>query len=159
MMLNVDGISISTRTYFTTDSDQMGQIYSCQEEVKVRTFGHDDMMEEDAVHTEDEADGTAHLLDTNGKKNGVTGLLDTRAVVGVMPVKTWERMGFTTEDLIPTNRRLAAANRGATHLAGRATITLLHIGGRHKWMSFLLVENLDDSDQSSWAVTSSGFLM
>ena len=34
MMLNVDGISIYTRTYNTTDSDQMGQIYLGQEEIK-----------------------------------------------------------------------------------------------------------------------------
>ena len=64
---------------------------------------------------------TAHLLDTNGKKIGVTGLLDTGAVVSVMPIKTWERMGFTSEDLIPTNLRLAAANRGAIYVAGRTT--------------------------------------
>ena len=52
---------------------------------------------------------TAHLLDTDGKKIGVTGLPDTVAVVSVMPIKTWERIGFTREDLIPTNLRLAAA--------------------------------------------------
>ena len=53
------------------------------------------MMEQDAVHIGYDADVNAHLLDTNGKKIGVTGLLDTRAVVSVMPIKTWERMGFT----------------------------------------------------------------
>ena len=71
------------------------------------------MMEQDAVHMEYEADVTSHLLDTNGMKIGVTGLLDTRAVVSVMPIKTWERMCLTREDLVPTNLRLAAANRGA----------------------------------------------
>ena len=35
MMLNVDGISIYTRTYVTTDSDQIGQIYFGEEELKV----------------------------------------------------------------------------------------------------------------------------
>ena len=49
---------------------------------------------------------TAHLLDTNRKKIGVTGLLETEAVVSVMPKKTWKRIGFTTDDLIPTNLRL-----------------------------------------------------
>ena len=44
------------------------------------------MMEQDAVHTVYEADVTAHLLDTNGKKIRVTGLLDTGAVVNVMPI-------------------------------------------------------------------------
>ena len=44
---------------------------------------------------------TAQLLDTNGKKIGSTGLLDTGAVVSVMPIKTWERKGFSREDPIP----------------------------------------------------------
>ena len=107
MMLNVDGISIYTRTYVTTDSDQIGQIYLGEEELKVRRIGHDAMMEQDADHIGYESDVTAHLLDTNGKKIGVTGLLDTGAVVSVIPIKTLERMGFTREDLIPTNLRLA----------------------------------------------------
>ena len=88
---------------------------------------------------------TAHLLDTNGKKIGVIGLLDTRAVVRV--IKTWERMGFMNDDLIPTNLRLAAASRGAISVAGRTPITVLHMGGRDLWMSFLVVEKLDDPDQ------------
>ena len=147
LMLNVDGISIYTRTFVTTDDDQMGQIYLGEEELKVRRIGHDAMMEQDAVHIGYEADVTAHLLDTNGTKIGVTGLLDTGAVVSVMPIKIWERMGFTREDLIPTNLRLAAANRGAIYVAGRTPITVLHLGGRDLWMSFLVVENLDDADQ------------
>ena len=147
IMLNVDGLSIYTRTYIKTDDDQMGQIYLGEEELKVRRIGHDAMMEQDAVHIGYEADVTAHLLDTNGTKIGVTGLLDTGAVVNVMPIKTWERMGFTREDLIPTNLRLAAANRGAIYVAGRTPITVLHMEGRDLWMSFLVVENLDDADQ------------
>ena len=144
VMLNIDGISIYTRTYVTTDSDQIGQIYLGEEELEVLRIGHDAMMEQDAVHIVYEADVTAHLLDTNGKKIGVTGLLDTGAVVSVMPIKTWKRMGFTREDLIPTNLRLAAANRGAIYVAGRTPITVLHMD---LWMSFLVVESLDDADQ------------
>ena len=87
-MLNVDGISIYTRFYVTTDNDQIGQIYLGEEELKVRRIGHDTMMKQDAVHIGYEADVTAHLLDTNGKKTGVTGLLDTGAVLSVMPIKT-----------------------------------------------------------------------
>ena len=56
-------------------------------------------------------------------------------------------MGFTREDLIPTNLRLAADNRGAIYVAERTPVTVLHMGGRDIWMSFLLVEILDDSDQ------------
>ena len=118
-----------------------------EEELKVRRIGHDAIMEQDAVHIGYEAEVTAHLLDTNGKRIGVTGLLDTRAVVSVMPIKTWERMGFTREDLTPTNLRLAAANRGAIYVAVRTPLTILHMGGRDLWMSFLVVESLDDSDQ------------
>ena len=65
----------------------------------------------------------------------------------MMPIKTWERMGFTREDLIPTNLRLAAANRGAIYVAGRTLLMVLHMGGRDLWMSFLVVENLNDADQ------------
>ena len=50
VMLNLDGISIYTKTYVTTDSDQMGQIYLGEEELKVRRIGHDTIMEQDAVH-------------------------------------------------------------------------------------------------------------
>ena len=53
-------------------------------------------------------------------------------------------MGFSMEDLIPSNLRLAATNRGAIYVAGRTPITVLHI---NQWMSFLVVEILDDSDQ------------
>ena len=67
-MLNVDGISIYTRTYVTTDSDKMGQIYLGQEELKVCRIGHDPMMEHDAVHIGYKADVTAHLLDKTGRK-------------------------------------------------------------------------------------------
>ena len=141
VMLNVDGISIYTRTYVTTDNDQMGQIYLGEEELKVRRIGHDAMMEQDAVHIGYEADVTAHLLDTNGTKIGVTGLLDTGAAVSVMPIKTWERMGFMREDLIPTNGLPAAAIRGAIYVAGKTPKTVLHMGGRYLWMSFLVVEN------------------
>ena len=147
VMLNVDGISIYTRTYVTKDSDQIGQIHLGEQELKVRRIGHDAMMEQDAVHIIYEEDVTAHLLDTRGKKIGVTGLLDTGAVVSVMPIKTWEKINFTSEDLIPTNIRLAAADRGAIYGAGRTPITVLHMGGRYLWMSSREVEHLDDSDQ------------
>ena len=73
MMLNVDGISIYTRTYVTTDSDQIGQIYLGEEELRVRRIGHDAMMEQEKVQIGYEADVTAHLLDTNRKKIGITG--------------------------------------------------------------------------------------
>ena len=90
VMLNIDGISIYTRTYVTTDIDRMGQFYLGQEELNVRRIVHDAMTEQDAVRIGYEVDVTAHLLATNGKKIGVTGPLDTGAVVNVMPIKTWK---------------------------------------------------------------------
>ena len=68
-------------------------------------------------------------------------------MVSVMPVSTWTDMGFDRSDLIPTNIRLAAANQGAIYVTGSTPIISLHLGGRHLWMSFLVVENLDESDQ------------
>ena len=50
VMLNVDGLSIYTMTYVTTDSARIGQIYLGEEELKVRRIRHDAMMEQDAVH-------------------------------------------------------------------------------------------------------------
>ena len=69
VMLNVDGISIYTRTYVTTDDDQMGQIYLGEEELKVRRIGHDAMMEQDAVHIGYEADVTAHRCDRTSARH------------------------------------------------------------------------------------------
>ena len=69
VMLNVDGISIYTRSYVTTDSDQIGQIYLGEEELKVLRIGHDAMMEQDAVHIGYEADVAAYLLDTNENRS------------------------------------------------------------------------------------------
>ena len=136
------------RALLKTGGTRTKKLHLGEEELKVRRIGLDAMMEQDAVHIGYEAAvDCAHLLDTNAKKIGVTGLLDTGAIVSVMPIKTWERMGFTREDLIPTNLRLAAANRGAISVAGRTPITVLHMGGRDLWMSFLVVENLDDADQ------------
>ena len=56
-------------------------------------------------------------------------------------------MGFERSDLIPTNISLAAANQGAIYVTGRTPIISLQLGGRLLWMSFLVVENLDKSDQ------------
>ena len=67
---------------------------------------------------------SAHLLDTNGNKIGVTRLLDSVAVVSVMAIMTWERIGSTREELIPMSIRLAAANRGAIYKARRTPITM-----------------------------------
>ena len=113
----------------------------------MRRIGHNAMLEQDAVHIGCEADLAAHVLDVQGRQLSVKGLLDTGAVVSVMPVKTWTDMGFDRSDLIPTSISLAAANQGAIYATGRAPIKSLQLGGRHLWMSFLVVENMEESDQ------------
>ena len=147
ILMNVDGINIYTNAHVTDASDQVGRIYIGQEELKVRRIGHNAMLEQDAVHIGCEADLAAHVLDVHGRQLSVKGLLDTEAVVSVMPVKTWTDMGFDRSDLIPTNIRLAAANQGAIYVTGRTPITSLQLGGRHLWMSLLVLENSDESDQ------------
>ena len=77
VILNMDEFRNYSKTYVTTDSDQIGHIYLGQEELKVLRTGHNAMMEHDAVHIENEADVTANRLSTDGKKMRVTGLLDT----------------------------------------------------------------------------------
>ena len=77
------------------------------------------MLEEDAVNIGCEADLAAHEVDVQGRQLSVKGLMDTGAVVCVMPVSTWTDMGFDRSDLIPTNIRLAATNQGAIYLTGR----------------------------------------
>ena len=147
ILMNVDGINIYTKAHVTDANDQVGRIYIGQEELKVRRIGHNAMLEQDAVHIGCEADLAAHVLDVQGRQLSVKGLLDTGAVVSVMPVKTSTDMGFKRSDFIPTNIRLAAANQGAIYVTGRTPIISLQLGGRHLWISFLVVENLDESDQ------------
>ena len=104
------------------------------------------MLEQNAVHIGCEADLAAHILDVQGRQLSLKGLLDTGAVISVMPVSTWTDMGFDRSDLIPTNIILAAANQGAIYVIVRTSIISLQLGRRHLWMSFLVVENLHESD-------------
>ena len=147
VMLNIDGINIYTKTLITCDEYLIGQIYVGKEELKVRSIGHCAMLEEDAMHIGTEAEVSAHVLDISGKKTQLRGLLDTGAVLSVIPIETWERMGFNKNDLIDSRIRLSAANKGALRVLGRTPIIALNLGERNLWMSFLVVENLDESDQ------------
>ena len=147
VMLNIDGINIYTKTMITCDEDLAGQIYVDKKELKVRSIGHCAMLEEDAMHIGAEADVSAHVLDLCGKKTQLQGLLDTGAVLSVIPIESWERMGFNKDDLIDSRIRLSAANKGALRVLGRTPIVALNLGERNLWMSFLMVENIDESDQ------------
>ena len=146
ILMNLDGFNIYTKAHVTNASDQVSRIYIGREELKVPRIGHNAMLEQDAVHIGCDADLAAHMLDVQGRQLSTKGLLDTGAVVSVMPVSTWTDMGFDRSDLIPTKIRLAAANQGLIHVTGRTPIRSVQLGGRHLWMSFLVVENLDESD-------------
>ena len=56
-------------------------------------------------------------------------------------------MGFNKNDLIDSRIRLSAANKRALRVLGRTPIIALNLGERNLWMSFLVVKNLDESDQ------------
>ena len=64
-----------------------------------------------------------------------------------MPISTWTSKCFDRSNLVPTNTRLAAAHQGAIYVAGRNPIVELKLGGRHLWMSLLVFENMDESEQ------------
>ena len=147
ILMNVDSINIYTKAHVTKVSDQLGRIYIGREELKVRRIGHKTKLEQNSVHIGFEALLAAHVLDVQGRQLSVKGLFDTGAVVSVIPISTWTDMDFDRSDLIPTNIRLAPANHVASYVAGRTPIISLQLGGRHLWMSFLVVENLDESDQ------------
>ena len=51
-------------------------------------------------------------------------------------------MRFDKDDLIESRIRLPAANKGALIFLGS-----FKLGERNLWMSFLVVENLDESDR------------
>ena len=146
-MLNIDGINIYTKTMITCDEDLAGQIYVGREELKVRPIGHCAMLEEDAMHIGTDADVSAHVLDISGKKTQLRGLIDTGAILSVIPIKTSERKDFDKDDLIDSRTRLSAASKGALRVLGRTPIIALNLEERNLWMSFLVVENLDESDQ------------
>ena len=102
-----------------------------KEELNVRSIGHCAMLEEDAMHIGTEADVSAHVLDISDKKTQLRWLLDTGAVLSVIPIETWERMGIDKDDLIDSRIRLSAANNGALRVLGRTPIIALNIGERN----------------------------
>ena len=67
--------------------------------------------------------------------------------MSVIPIETWEQMGFDKDDLIDSRIRLSAANKGALRVLGRTPIIALNLGERYLWMISLVVENPDESDQ------------
>ena len=147
VMLNIDGINIYTKTMITYDEELAGKIYVGREELKVRSIGHCAMLEEDAMHIGAEADVSEHVLDISGKKTQLRGLMDTGAVLNVITIEIWKTLNFEKDDLIDSRIRLSAANKGALRVLDRTPIIALNLGERNFWMNFLVVENLDESDQ------------
>ena len=127
----------------TTYSDQIGQIYLGEEELKVRRIGHVTMMEQDAVHIGYEADiqrkenrshrATGHRsgsecdADKNLGKNGI-------------------HEGRSNSNESPTGRR-KNTNNGSPH--GRKGSLDELPGAKKIWMT---------PTNSSWAEISSGIL-
>ena len=99
------------------------------------------------MHLGTVADVTAHVLDINGKKTQLCGFVDTGTVLSVIPIETWKRMGFDKDDLIDSRIRLSAANKGELRFIGRTPIIALNLGERNLWMTFLAMENQDESEQ------------
>ena len=81
------------------------------------------------------------------KKTPLKGLMDTGAVLSVIPTETWSRMKFDKDVLIDSRVWLSAANKGALRVLGRTPLIVLNLRERSPWMSFLVVKNLDESDQ------------
>ena len=70
------------------------------------------MLEEDAVHLGTEADVSAHVLDISGSKTQLRGLLDTGAVLSVIPIETWRKMGFDKDDWIDSQNTAIGGKQG-----------------------------------------------
>ena len=58
-----------------------------------------------------------------------------------------EKMDFGKDDLIDSRIRLSAANKGALRVLGKTKIIALNLGELNLWVIFLVVRNLDKSDQ------------
>ena len=74
------------------------------------------------MHISNKADLSAHFLDIDGNKMGVTCVMDTGTVVVVTPFKIWESKDFTRANLIPANTTLSAASGAAFYATGRISL-------------------------------------
>ena len=129
VMLNIDGINIYTKTMILLDEDLAGHIYVGRDELKVRSIGHSAMLEEGAMLIGTEAAVSAHVLDINGKRTQLRGLLENCAVLSVIPIVTWKQMVSNKDNLIDSRIRLSAANKEAQLVLGRTPIIAPKLGG------------------------------
>ena len=128
ILMNVDGINLYTKAHVTNASDQVVWIYIEKEELKVRRIGHNAIVEQNAVKLGREADLAAHVVDMQGRKISVKGLLNTGAMVSVMPFSIGTEIGFNRSNLIPNKIRLAATNQDAIYVGGRTPNISLQLG-------------------------------
>ena len=123
---NVDGISIYTKTYATTDNDQIGQIFLDREELKVRRIGHDAM-----IHIGYEADVNAHLPDNDRNETGVTGAVRYRSSSQFNADKEMGKDGFHQRG--PATHELKVSSRQSwSHLRSRQRSNNISRNGRRK---------------------------
>ena len=146
VMLIIDGKNIYTKTMITCDADLAGQIYVGREDQKVKSVGHCAILEEVAMHLGTEADVSAHVLDMSDKKTQLVGLLDTGSVLSVIPIVFWRKLGSDKDDFIDSRVRLSVANKGSLRVVGRTLLIFLNLGESNLRVSFLVVENQDESD-------------
>ena len=137
-MLNIDGTNIYTKTMITCDDDLACQIFVGREELKLRSIGHCAMLEEETMHLGTDADVSAHLLDIKEKKTPMKRLLDTGAVLSVIPIETRKGMGFDKYALIDSRSGKQKCAKGDWQNTHKSNL----------WMCFLVIENIDESDQS-----------
>ena len=70
-------------------------------------------------------------MSVHARKTSFKGLLYTEAVLSVIPIETWTRMGFDKDDLIKFIIELSAANNGAQRELGRTPIIAIILGERN----------------------------
>ena len=137
VMLNINTKNIYTKTIITCEKDILGQIYVGREDFRVRSIGHCALLVKDAIHLGTEADVSAHVLDNYGKRTPLKGILDTRAVLSVIPVVTsWRRLGLTKRSDRLRNPAVSRKQRGAKG-PWKNTNNSLASGGPQLWTSFL----------------------
>ena len=82
----------SVKSQCKCDDDLAGQLFIMQEGLNVIAIENSVMMEEVVLHLGRKTVVTAHVLDTNRMKKRLKGLLDSDAVLRVMPIETWSDM-------------------------------------------------------------------
>ena len=99
-------------------------------------------MEQDVMHVGYAADVVAHLPDIEGKRKR------PQILVLVTPSKTLIKQ-ILRDNLMPTNLRMAAANRWDIQKAVRTPIKVFQteIGACFLWLRFVMQQSFDDSEK------------